>query len=162
MPRTKAEKKRARARAIGCQRATTLPDRVAELEAESERARAQVAELRIELSASRAENRQNACRIAELEALLTLLQQHAPTPTPLRRAGGQEQLGKLQAGTVAMLPQPTPSTTTPRGIGIQQPGDSNALTSQRSIAATPQQHNSTELWQASYHKYAKDYPYLFQ
>jgi hypothetical protein len=142
MPRTKAEKKRARARAIGCQRAAALPDRVAELEAELGRARAQVAELSAELSVFRALDARKSHRIAELEACLTTLQR-APTPAPFRGVGGQEQLGSLQVGGAYFAQgvgfQPTPSTTAPRWTGVQQTGDPN----------TQQHHSSNSIAEAA-------------
>ena len=115
MPRTNAEKKHARASAIGRQRKCEREQRVAEQAAELATVRAENAELRHELSTSRFNLYQKDTRIAELEAKLSLFTQGNA------RAIGQAQCSTAGLGLAnAMVTQPHPSTVSLVSPGAQQ------------------------------------------
>jgi hypothetical protein len=123
MPRTKGEKKRARAMAIGRQRKLQLEGSVAEQAAELAAVRAQNAELSSRLSASQFDCFNKATRIAELEARLSLQQQQQQSPPQpsIPGAVGQEQRFESSAGCIVPCrPHPHPLTTPPVQLGTQQ------------------------------------------
>ena len=121
MPRTKGEKKRARAIAIGRQRKLQLEGSVAEQAAELAAVRAQNAELSGKLSASQFDCFNKATRIAELEARLSRLQQQSSPHPSIPGAVGQEQRFESSAGCIVPCrPHPHPLTTPPVQLGSQQ------------------------------------------
>jgi len=140
MPRTKAEKKQARAAAIGRVRKRENDDRFAVQAAELAAAQATIAGLRRQISSLDVDIFSKDLRIAELESRCAHLQQQIPQPGHASATGQEQNYRVLQAGSVAMLPQPHLSTVSLVQPGVQQVSHQMQQSQQSSSVLTQQQH----------------------